>query len=123
MDTNTSVELPRLRWLFAALRFEHSMLRHARALRSVKFDPNQPRVPAGNSGGGQWTSGQGDNGSLFSEGSAARRTSPGLEAQCDLQYRKDIFQCRMVGLPSCYAQASLRYASCLAGGQIPPLNY
>lgn len=32
------------------------MLRHARALRGVKYDPNQPRVPAGNPTGGRWTS-------------------------------------------------------------------
>jgi hypothetical protein len=96
------------------------MLRHARALRSTKYDPDQPRVPAGNSDGGQWTS---DHGAVDSEVSGARRTSRGLEAECYLQYSKDIFQCRMVGLPSCYAQASLRYANCLAGAPIPPLNY
>jgi hypothetical protein len=58
MNTNISAELARVRWHLAALRFEHAMLRHARALRS-KYDPNQPRVPAGNSDGGQWTWGSG----------------------------------------------------------------
>ena len=123
MDNETSVELGRVHWHLAALRFERAMLRHAQALR-CKYDPNQPRVAAGNADGGQWTSaqGQGSN-SLDSETSAARRTSRGLEAQCNLQYNRDLFQCRMVGLPSCYAQASLRFANCLAGAPIPPFNY
>jgi hypothetical protein len=46
MDNEISVELARVRWHFAALRFELSMLRHAQALRR-KYDPNQPRVAAG----------------------------------------------------------------------------
>jgi hypothetical protein len=104
MDEVTRTEIARLRWHLTALGFEHAMLRHYWALRSVKYDPDQPRVPAGNSDGGQWTGGHGGEATF----SAARRVSPGLEAQCDLQYRKDIFQCRMVGLPSCCAQASLR---------------
>jgi hypothetical protein len=55
MEANSSVELARVRWHLAALRFEHAMLRHAWALHSLKYDPNQPRVPAGNVDGGQWT--------------------------------------------------------------------
>ena len=54
---------------------------------------------------------------------AARRVSPALEAFCERQYDKDVFQCKMVGLPACYAQAALRYANCLKGLPIPPLNY
>ena len=54
---------------------------------------------------------------------AARRVSPALEAFCERQYDKDIFQCKMVGLPACYAQAALRYANCLRGLPVPPLNY
>jgi hypothetical protein len=45
------------------------------------------------------------------------------EAECLAQYNRDIFHCNMVGLPECYAQANLRYANCLSGSQIPPLNY
>jgi hypothetical protein len=37
------------------------------------FDPSQPRVPAGNSDGGQWTDGSGGNGS--STGSSTSNTS------------------------------------------------
>lgn len=47
------------------------MIRHARALRSAKYDPNQPRVPAGNPDGGQWTSGYGGAGvSIFQDSTA-----------------------------------------------------
>ena len=53
----------------------------------------------------------------------AARVSPALEAFCERQYDKDVFQCKMVGLPACYAQAALRYANCLKGLPIPPLNY
>ena len=35
------------------------------------FDPNQPRVPAGNSGGGQWTTGDGGGRSPLSSSGAA----------------------------------------------------
>jgi hypothetical protein len=45
------------------------------------------------------------------------------EAECVAQYERDIFHCKMVGLPECYAQAAERYAACLAGRPIPPLNY
>lgn len=90
-----------------------------------KFDPNQPRAPAGNPDGGQWTSGgEGAAGGPSSTDlSAARRISPAVEAACEAQYKQDIFQCRMVGLRACYQQAALRYANCLAGLQIPPFNY
>ena len=46
--------LLRLKWLAAATRFELALLRHDRALK-YNFNPNEPRVPRGNPGGGQWT--------------------------------------------------------------------
>jgi hypothetical protein len=45
------------------------------------------------------------------------------EAECNAMHQRDLFHCRMVGLSACYAQANLRWANCLAGKQIPPLNY
>ena len=45
------------------------------------------------------------------------------QAECDHMHQEDLFHCRMVGLPACYAQAYLRYVNCLGGKQIPPLNY
>ena len=47
----------------------------------------------------------------------------GDQAECDEMHRRDLFHCKMVGLPACYAQAYLRYTNCLNGRQIPPLNY
>jgi hypothetical protein len=111
-----------------------------------KYSPDQPRVPAGNSDGGRWTSGSkaGADAPSTSPSSsdaksgggqptngvaqqttrvAARRISPAREAECEAQYAADVFQCKMVGLMACYAQAALRYANCLQGLPIPPLNY
>jgi hypothetical protein len=50
-------ELFRLKWDIAASRFQSALRRHALALERSGFNPNQPRVPAGRSNGGQWTSG------------------------------------------------------------------
>jgi hypothetical protein len=52
---------------------------------------------------------------------AARKTID--EAECNAMHERDLFHCRMVGLPACYAQAYLRLANCREGKQIPPLNY
>ena len=85
-----------------------------------KFDPGQPRVAAGNPDGGEWTGeGAGPGGATL----VARRISPAREAECEAQHIRDIFQCKMVGLASCYEPANLRYANCLAGLDIPPLIY
>ena len=77
-----------------------------------RFNPNQPRVPAGNPDGGQWTS--------EINVSMGRRLS---EAECDEIFEKDNFHCRMVDLQSCYQQATFRYGDCLAGKTIRPLSY
>jgi hypothetical protein len=47
--------LLRLKWQAAALRFEMALGRHDRALK-YGYHPDQPRVPARNPNGGQWTS-------------------------------------------------------------------
>jgi hypothetical protein len=111
-----------------------------------KYSPDQPRVPKGTHDGGQWTSGSkagadapsttpspGDaksGGGQRTNGAAqqttrvaARRISPARESECEAQYAADIFQCKMVGLMACYAQAALRYANCLQGLPLLPLNY
>ncbi|ARQ00939.1 hypothetical protein [Pseudorhodoplanes sinuspersici] len=49
-------ELVRLKWHVAASRFQVALRRHALALKAG-FNPDQPRVPADNANGGQWTSG------------------------------------------------------------------
>jgi hypothetical protein len=80
----------------------------------ANFNPSQPRVPAGEPEGGQWTG---------TSAGLGRYRLAGLEDICDAQYERDIFQCRLVGSPACYAQAAQRYAACLAGRSLPPFNY
>lgn len=92
-----------------------------------KFNRGQPRVPKGNSDGGEWTRVSSDAPAaledLPSANLVAAMTSRALRAVCEEQFERDIFQCRMVGLRSCYDQAYQRYAACLARQQIPPFNY
>jgi hypothetical protein len=52
-------DLARLRRLAAELKYELAFRRLMRALKA-NFNPDQPRVPAGNPDGGQWTSLDGD---------------------------------------------------------------
>ena len=51
-----------LEWSLAARRFQLAYARHVQALVKAGFNPDQPRVPAGNPDGGQWTSGGGNGG-------------------------------------------------------------
>lgn len=135
------------RWLDAVAALDRAIYQHGLAVlwcslveRSLKagFNPDQPRVPAGNPDAGQWTSEGGtfggndtqvisdampDNEAISGAQYAARRISPAVKAQCEIQYKQDIFHCNMFGLRACYAQAALRYANCLRGLPIPPLNY
>lgn len=82
-----------------------------------KYDPDQPRVPAGNPDGGQWT---GESGPVRV---AARRISEALEKECEVQYSSDKFICNAFQSAACYNQAALRYANCLRELPIPPLNF
>lgn len=98
-----------------------------------KYRPDQPRVPAGNPDGGQWTTEerlagneeQSFNGesSLVELSAVRRRSRRALEAYCLAQYARDTFHCTMVGSRACHEQAALRYANCLTNKPIPPLNY
>lgn len=132
-------------WRLSACLHRVSWLVHARAVevklhdlkRAVKagFDPNQPRVPAGNPDGGQWTStggGEANSGMIDrivrqetgrEDNRAPRLAASDRQEECEQQYERDIFQCRMVGLASCYAQAMVRRVACEKGHPIPPLNY
>jgi hypothetical protein len=123
----------------ADFHFERSKEHYRRWRLKAKYDPNQPRIPAGQPGGGRWRDGDGvteladvsspqseyDHGADFELRDlilAARRQRVN-DAECLVQYRRDTFHCNMVGLRSCHAQAAQRYAACLAGHPIPPLNY
>lgn len=108
-----------------------ALLKLERAL-ARKYRPDQPRVPAGSPDGGEWTSGGGSD-DVDLTGSAdsidPTLTEHVIEAaqsgrrltdeECWEQYQRDIFPCRMVGLPSCYAQAAERSSACLVGRPTP----
>jgi hypothetical protein len=57
-----SALLHRVRWFLHAHLLE-TKLRDLRRAVKASFDPNQPRVPAGNPDGGEWTDGGGGSGS------------------------------------------------------------
>ena len=62
---------------------------------TAKFNPDQPRGPAGSSDGGQWGGGSGD-GSATIDGlppgdAVAAITSRALRAICEAQFERDIF--------------------------------
>jgi len=87
-----------------------------------KYSPDQPRVPAGDPAGGQWTSGDGPE-TGGAQMQIAARISPAREAECEIMRRKDEFICKAFKSESCYGQAMLRYSNCLQGRPIPPLNF
>jgi hypothetical protein len=49
-------ELASLRWHAATMRVQLALIKLAHVLRKAVFNPDQPRVLAGNQDGGQWTS-------------------------------------------------------------------
>jgi hypothetical protein len=111
-------EYCRLKWLVADFRLDLLRRHYAR-----KYDPNQPRVLTGSPEGGQWTSAGGSAEAGERLQTAARRRSPSVEAECWRQYMQDKFVCNLVQSPACYGQAMLRYAICLQGLPVPPLNF
>lgn len=122
LESETCARLRRVAWLLRARDVEIKLRNLGEAVAKANFNSNEPRVPAGNPDGGQWTDGGGgDREATLSPG--LRRISSDLEEECWAQYQQDLFHCRMVGVPACYEQAMLRYSNCLVGRQIPPLNY
>jgi len=94
-----------------------------------RYNPNQPRVPAGHPDGGQWTSGTdslstAENPSLTV--AAARRRGMS-EAFCAAQLAIDILLCNSLRptwrREACRSQAMERYAACLRGRPLPPLPF
>lgn len=76
----------------ADLRYRVSAIRFSTLLR--KFDPDQPRDDQG-----RWTY----TGSAVSSNPLDAFASFGNSANCNAQYNKDLFQCKMTGLQQCYA--------------------
>src|SRR6218665_2185043 len=73
-----------------------------------KFDPDQPRVPAGQPTGGQWV---GANKIRLAGKWNERRRDV-----CEAQYELDMLQCRMVlWNPFCADQARSRMTACMKG--------
>jgi hypothetical protein len=112
-------EINVLRSDLAAIAVEFSLLKLIWLLR--KFEPDQPRAPAGRPDGGQWI-----GGAIASPDGDARPTrvaSGRPRAQCKLQYERDLVQCRLARLAACYAQAMVRLVACERGDRIPALIY
>ncbi len=97
-------------------------LKFRKLMRAFKsdFDPDQPRDEQG-----QWTRGGTSRGLADPEQSPSNLylASYSNMAECNFQYKRDLLQCKMVGLSTCYAQAMVRLVACERGDPIPPLHY
>jgi hypothetical protein len=85
--------------------------------RDRKYD-GQPRTE-----GGMYDFGKRNSTHRFASLGPDRRVSVALLFTCEEQYRRDVEICKAARSAACYAQAALRYGNCLAGKQIPPLNF
>jgi hypothetical protein len=95
-----------------------------------KYDPNQPRVPAGNPDGGQWTGGGADSQDGDDLQPANYLLAPAgaqSAAYCWNQLTIDNLYCGALRpssvVAACRSQAMQRYAACLTGKSIPPLPF
>jgi hypothetical protein len=121
LDSLSPDELRRVRPDYYWLRFG---LAAAKRNYARKYDPDQPRVPAGNPDGGQWTNGGGSAGQTTDFSGARRKRS---EAYCWNQMQIDMLLCASLHpasrVAACRGQAMERYAACLTGKPIPPLPF
>ena len=99
----TSAHLRRIGSLLLARVVETKLYALERALKA-NFDPNQPRVAAGNSDGGQWTDGSGGGGGQTSNGRIAqvsrgggRRRGSDAEATPAQLVRRDVAEAQARG--------------------------
>ncbi len=98
-----------------------------------KFNPNQPRVSAGNPDGGQWMSEGGFSTPRLPDASIRApapyhlaATGKQSAAYCWNQMRIDMLYCATRPAPinaACRAQAMERYSACLSGKILPPLPF
>jgi hypothetical protein len=118
MDTLRDIErtIGRLKSEAIATRAELKFRKLMHALKAG-FDSGQLRDEYG-----RWTDG-GHTGLSNTPAKISRFASYSNSAACNLQYKSDIFHCKMVGLSTCYAQAMVRLVACERGQPIPPLNY
>jgi hypothetical protein len=72
---------------------------------------------------GRWTGGGVEQSPKDRTIVVAARVSRRREAECDAQYKLDIFKCNLVRTPLCWQSANARYAACLAGQERPALRF
>lgn len=113
----------------AAFRRAMALERRGELDNKAGFKPDQPRVPAGSSEGGRWTSGSDGAAvgrSLPDSFSSARRRGRSI-AYCLSQLTIDNLLCGSLEPASvraaCRSQAMERYAACISGRPIPPLPF
>ena len=88
-----------------------------------KYRPDQPRVPAGNPDGGQWTD------DLVSQVPAPARIQVAgkwdlsREAECNEQLRLDEELCRAAGSRTCWSLTQPRWAACMKNDYVPTLRF
>jgi len=125
---------PDLSYEVATIRAELKFREFIRAVKAA-FNPDQPRDEDGrwSDSGSTSPTARSDAGADSAGGDRGGARKMPLDimaarrqfslAECEAQYKRDTFHCTMVGLPGCHRQAAQRYAACLGGTQIPPLNY
>ncbi len=103
------------------LQCKKDVLRLKLHLYGWKYDPDQPRVPGGESDAGQWTS-DGNESSDKPEWRSAM-ASKRSDAFCNRQYEIDLMRCKAAAVQGCYSQAMERLQACRNGRQIPLLVF
>ena len=96
------------------------------ALRVKEYDPNQPRIPAHQTGAGRWAKDGSAEGIDVTKTERFKKqlyaASRRLEEFAEMN-RRDLIVCKFTGLQTCYAQAMVRLVACENGHPIPPLNF
>lgn len=83
-----------------------------------KYRPDQPRVPAGQSTGGQWVAEHnGDRARVAGKWDLSR------EALCNEQLRLDEELCRMAKNRLCWSLTQPRWAACMKNEFVPQLRF
>lgn len=84
-----------------------------------KYRPDQPRVPAGNPTGGQWTR----DGTAIENIHVAGKYDPARADLCDAQLLLDEELCRMARSSRCWSLSMDRHAACMKGNFVPKLRF
>jgi hypothetical protein len=132
-DVMSEIEHVDRRLALARLRLDFELLKFELGGRKAGFNPDQPRDEVG-----RWRNGRGSNDGPLAPNSEgiAGNSSPydayaagtrGSAAYCWNQMKIDMLLCSASPLTwrraVCRAQANERYAACLSGRPLPPLNY